>query len=122
MLSSIPTVEYIVKCAEPYTPTMAKDAAGYAVRTAETVAKSAYETGESVAKSAYETGTYAGQKVSEVVEAGRGVLTSMTPDPVMALLSASMETAAAVRADPVGSVKSYVPEFVIHGIYIYILM
>jgi hypothetical protein len=124
MLSS---VDYIVKGLEPYTPAVAKDAAGYAIKTAEGVAKSAYETASSTAKtaegianSAYETAssTYAGagQKVSEVVELGKKSLTSITPDPVLALLNSSMETAAAVRADPIGSVKNYVPDFVIQGI------
>ncbi|KAL3900942.1 MAG: hypothetical protein SGCHY_000976 [Lobulomycetales sp.] len=122
------TVDYVVKSLEPFTPAVAKDAAGFAVRTAETVAKSAYETGESVAKSAYETGEsvaksayekgsaatgFASQKVSEAVEMGKRSLATITPDPVMQLLNASMEKAAAVRADPVGTVKPYVPEFVI---------
>jgi hypothetical protein len=102
MLSSLP--DYVVKSLEPYTPSVAKDAAGYAVKTAESV----YSTSETLAKSAYSTGENMAKMTYEK-------LTSYTPDPVLALLTSSMEGVAAVRADPVGSVKNYVPEFVIQG-------
>lgn len=108
METATKTTNYIVKTLDPYMPAAAKDAAGYVAKSAESVAKSAYETGTASA-------TFAQQKVTEAVEFGKSTITALTPDPVMSLLNKSMETAEAVRQDPVGTVKAYVPDFVIQA-------
>lgn len=50
-----------------------------------------------------------------VVNGATTTITSYTPGPVLSLVQSASEGVSAVRADPVGAVKPYVPTFVIHA-------
>jgi hypothetical protein len=49
-----------------------------------------------------------------VVNGATTTITAHTPGPVLSLIQKSLESANALRQDPVGTVKPYVPTFVIH--------
>ncbi|KAJ3297316.1 hypothetical protein HK104_000643 [Borealophlyctis nickersoniae] len=104
---------------DPYVPQAAKDAATYAIGTA-TAAKD-YATSTAANTHAYvssrATGAYEATKgaVQSTTTTVTTTVTAYTPSPVMNLINASLDSAKAIRADPVGTVKPYVPTFVIHA-------
>ncbi|KAJ3072131.1 hypothetical protein HK102_006311 [Quaeritorhiza haematococci] len=119
------TVTRVASAVDPYVPTVAKDAAGYVANTTREVANTAYATGtqavETVRGAVGAAQTFASSKVNEAFEYGKVVvngatttITTYTPEPVMNIVNNALTGAQAVRSDPVGTVKPYVPAFVIH--------
>ena len=123
---------------EAYVPTPVKETFTYVA--SNYVPESAKEAAQTMFMRAEETASFASLKVAECVEFGKGAVTygketiegavgfgtatvesgiatakSLTPDPVLALIDQSLAKASAIRADPVTSLKEYVPDFVIQA-------
>ncbi|KAJ1562177.1 hypothetical protein HK405_015032 [Cladochytrium tenue] len=114
---------------DPYVPSAAKSAASYAVNTAKTTIDTTNKTVGAAVDYATSTATaakdravatatgavnYAKDTASWAVNGATTTITAYTPGPVKDLVHNAVAGAQALRQDPVGSLKPYVPAFVIH--------
>ena len=100
------TVDYAQKTAQGTVDYAQKTAQG-TVNYAKTTINSATNFASSKANSALEFG-----KV--VVSGATTTITAHTPGPVLSLVQSTVDGANALRQDPIGTVKPYVPTFIIH--------
>ncbi|KAL2912865.1 hypothetical protein HK105_207646 [Polyrhizophydium stewartii] len=116
---AVETAQAVAAKVDPYVPQVAKDATSFAVGTATSAvnfatstASSAYNFATGTATSAY---NYATGTVKVVVNGATTTITAYTPSPILNAVTSTIEGAKALRQDPVGTVKPYVPTFVIHA-------
>ncbi|KAI8905970.1 hypothetical protein EDD86DRAFT_211227 [Gorgonomyces haynaldii] len=127
----------VVEKVDPYVPQFAKNTISYAANTASSAASYGVKTVTGTVDYGVKTvnatvdytkatinsaQNYAQDKANSAYNFGKVVvkgatttITSYTPGPVLNLVSSVAEGASALRADPVGTVKPYVPTFVIHA-------
>jgi hypothetical protein len=98
------TLSYVSATVDPYVPTAAKNAASMLSGSA----SKAFAYSSQQAQSAMEYG-----KV--VVSGATTTLTAYTPGPILSLVNSTLAQARELREDPVNTVKTYVPTFVIHA-------
>ncbi|KAI8851179.1 hypothetical protein BC829DRAFT_387513 [Chytridium lagenaria] len=106
---------------DPYVPQIAKSAAGYAVDTAVSTANFAYGTAAAATVGAADRAvSTASGAVKYTTDTATWVFTPpphchcLHPGPVVNAVNSAISGATALRQDPVGTVKPYVPSFVIH--------
>ncbi|KAJ3086688.1 hypothetical protein HDU96_004794, partial [Phlyctochytrium bullatum] len=125
---------------DPYVPQVAKTAAGYAVSTASSTANFAYGTAAAAVDTTKKTvgaavdfttstatavkdravatasgaAKYTTDTATWVFTSATTTITTYTPGPVLNAVNSAMAGAQALRQDPVGTVKPYVPAFVVH--------
>lgn len=125
---------------DPYVPNVAKSAVTYAAQTAYSAGNFAYNTAnatidttQKTVGAAYDfttstatavkdravataTGavTYAKDTAVWAANGTTSTITAFTPGPVKDLVTNTLAGASALRQDPVGTVKPYVPTFIIH--------
>ncbi|KAJ3205628.1 hypothetical protein HDU67_008726 [Dinochytrium kinnereticum] len=125
---------------DPYVPQVAKTAAGYAASTATSTANFAIGTATAAVNTTtntigaavgFTTSTatavkdravatasgalkYTSDTATWVFTSATTTVTAYTPSPVVNAVSSAVAGAQALRQDPVGTVKPYVPTFVIH--------
>ncbi|KAJ1555942.1 hypothetical protein HK405_010167 [Cladochytrium tenue] len=114
---------------DPYVPAAAKSAVDYAIKTANATIDSAQKTAGAAVDYASSTATaakdravatatgavnYAKDTASWAVNGATTTITAYTPGPVKELVNNAVAGAQAIREDPVGSIKPYVPTFVVH--------
>ncbi|TPX65407.1 hypothetical protein SpCBS45565_g05223 [Spizellomyces sp. 'palustris'] len=122
---------------DPYVPQVAKNAANFAIGTASATANFAVGTANAAKDRAVNTVTgtvnfasntvnaatgFASDKVHGAIDFGKIVvtgatttITSYTPNPILNLVTSTVDGAKALGTDPVGTVKGYIPTFVIHA-------
>ncbi|KAI8800880.1 hypothetical protein BJ742DRAFT_839768 [Cladochytrium replicatum] len=116
---------YAVNTGSAYLPDIAKNIGIYAINTATQVIESGISTATSTQKAISDnvaaTREFAAQKVSQTVDLGKvavsGATTTIsayTPSPVAQLVTSAIDGAKALQKDPVGTVKPYIPLFVIN--------
>ncbi|KAJ3066449.1 hypothetical protein HDU98_010205 [Podochytrium sp. JEL0797] len=91
----------------PTVQSVVSDATILAQNTATTAKTMAFESAQSYRNYAVGTATWA-------ITGATTTITAYTPGPVQKLLKETLENAQAVRRDPVGVLKPYVPAFVVH--------
>ncbi|KAJ1550756.1 hypothetical protein HK096_005202, partial [Nowakowskiella sp. JEL0078] len=117
---------YAVNTVEPFVPNIAKSAATYAINTATTVVEATAQTAVATQKRVNETVSatrdFAANKVTQTYEFGTAAvsgatttITAYTPSPIVNLITSTLESAKAIREDPVGTMKPYIPTFVINA-------
>ncbi|KAI8826056.1 uncharacterized protein EV422DRAFT_151465 [Fimicolochytrium jonesii] len=138
------TVQSVATVVDPYVPQVAKNVANYALGTAVAAKDYAASTATSATDRAYAakdyavgtavstkdravgtvnaTTNFASSKVYEAIDFGKVVVTgatttvtAYTPSPILNLVQGTVDQAKSLHADPVGTVKNYVPTFVIHA-------
>ncbi|KAI8823418.1 uncharacterized protein EV422DRAFT_520955 [Fimicolochytrium jonesii] len=138
------TAQNVAAVVDPYVPQVAKNVANYALGTAvaaKDLAASTVTSAQGTAVAAKDravntatgavnfasttvnnTTSYASNKVTEAIDFGKIVvtgatttITSYTPNPILNLVQGTVEQAKSLHSDPVGTVKNYVPTFVIHA-------
>ncbi|KAJ3329534.1 hypothetical protein HDU76_007717 [Blyttiomyces sp. JEL0837] len=122
---------------DPYVPQVAKDAATYAAQTASSTAAFAYNATydttvktvgaaveyttntatavkDGVVNTATGAVTYAKDTTFWAINGATTTITAYTPGPIKSAINSTLAGATALRQDPVGTVKPYVPTFIIH--------
>ncbi|KAI8928893.1 hypothetical protein BC831DRAFT_509623 [Entophlyctis helioformis] len=91
-----------------YATSTATSAVNYATSTASSAVNYATSTASSAARGAAST-------ASSAVNYATTTVTAYTPGPIVKLVQSTVDGAKALGSDPVGTVKPYVPTFVIHA-------
>ncbi|KAJ3412551.1 hypothetical protein HDV05_000585 [Chytridiales sp. JEL 0842] len=114
---------------DPYVPKLAKDAANFGIKTATSAVNTGISTATYVKDTAVSTATgikdravstatgaynYTASTATWAVNGATTTVTAYTPGPVRDLIHNTLTGANALRQDPVGTVKPYVPTFIIH--------
>ncbi|KAI9099306.1 hypothetical protein DFS34DRAFT_617107 [Phlyctochytrium arcticum] len=131
------TASAVAAKVDPYVPQVAKNAANFAIGTASATANFALGTAVGAKDRAVNaaTGTvnfasntvnaatgFASDKVHGAIDLGKVVvngatttITAYTPNPILNLVTSTVDGARSLQSDPVGTVKGYVPTFVINA-------